>query len=60
MTPAESTERLRSGVKLTRNTKGVQPEVHIYAGDEDVDAAVESAKKAFAALDDFARAQAGE
>jgi hypothetical protein len=59
MTPPEAAERLRSGVKLTRNTKGVQPEVHVYAGDEDVSAAVESAKQAFAALDDFAR-KAGE
>ena len=60
MTPEAIPERVsRSSVKLTRNTKGVQAETHIYAGDEDVTAAVEAAKRAFADLDDFAR-KAGE
>lgn len=38
MTPQDSQpEKQRSGVKLIRNTKGWSFEVHVYAGDTDLD-----------------------
>jgi hypothetical protein len=53
MTPETTAERQRSGVKITRNTKTIQAEVHCYNGDTDMAEAIAAAKAAFLDLDAF-------